>query len=277
MTRPAVMTAYIDPQTPQQFTSVAGYTLADGTPAINFACIFAGNYAASTSPYLRANNNNPPTTNPFNTNIQQVLSDGSVQVLQQAGLKVLLTVTNGWASVGWSEFTSESDATDFAQYLAGIVSQYGLDGIDIDDEYSSGTPNDTSLIMVTTILKQQMPGKLITKALFDDYQYFQATWNGNTLAQNLDYGWEMSYGGPPKYRLVPYTQFGSANSLTPAQLSCGFWASQPSADPDADIQWLEDNGYAGAMIYAFQEQSNVDLMGQLVNDWYGPGNWNPPS
>jgi len=42
------------------------------------------------------------------------------------------------------------------------------------------------------------------------------------------------------------------------------------------VQWLLDNGYAGIMVYAFESQANVDLMGQLVNDWYGPGNWNPP-
>ena len=101
MARPGVMTAYINPQTSQQFRNVAGYTLANGEPAIDVACIFAANYASSELPYLRANNNNPPTTNPFNPNIQQVLSDGSVQYLQQKGLKVLLTVGNGWSQVGW--------------------------------------------------------------------------------------------------------------------------------------------------------------------------------
>jgi hypothetical protein len=31
------------------------------------------------------------------------------------------------------------------------------------------------------------------------------------------------------------------------------------------------------MIFGFEEQANVDLMGELVNDWYASGNWNPPS
>jgi hypothetical protein len=31
------------------------------------------------------------------------------------------------------------------------------------------------------------------------------------------------------------------------------------------------------MLFGFEEQSNVDLMGDLVNAWYGPGNWNPPA
>jgi hypothetical protein len=267
------MTAYINPQSSQQFKNTAGYTLADGSPALNVVCIFAGNYAAAESPYLRANNNNPPTTQPFNDNIQQVLDDGSVQYLQDKGLTVLLTITNGWQAVGWSEFTSENDALDFAQYLkTDVVEKYGLDGIDIDDEYSTGTANDTSLVMVTTLMRQTMPDKIISKALWSDQDYFKTTWNGHTLAGNLNYGAEMSYGGSPQLRLEPYTKLG----LSKNQLSLGFWSSQPSPDPDQDVQWLKDNGYAGVMIFGFEEQANVDLMGQLVNDWYGAGNWNPP-
>lgn len=274
MTDNGLMTAYINPQSSQQFQNVAGYTLADGSPAINVVCIFAGNYAAADLPYLRANNNNPPTTDPFNDNIQQVLADGSVQYLQGKGLKVLLTVTNGWQSVGWSEFTSETAAMEFAQYLkTEVVEKYGLDGIDIDDEYSTGSPNDTSLIMVTTLMRQIMPDKIISKALFSDQLYFQANWNGHTLAGNLNYGSGMSYGLPPQLSLEPYTQDG----LNQNQLSQGFWSGQPSANPDQNVQWLKNNGYAGVMIYAFEDQANVDLMGDLVNDWYGPGNWNPPA
>jgi hypothetical protein len=272
------MTAYINPQSSQEFRAAAGYTLANGSPALDVVCIFAANYAASDPPYLRAQNNQPPTTCPFNTNIQDVLDDGSVQFLQSKGLTVLMSITNGHSAVGWSQFTSESDAAAFAQYLKDdVVDKYGLDGIDIDDEYSDGPANDTSLIMVTTLMKQLMPDKIISKALFVDSGPFQARWNGHTLAENLSYGAEMSYGGDPAGRLTPYTQFGPNNSLTKDQLSLGFWTGSPSSDPSADVQWVKDNGYAGLMIFGFEVQDNVDLMGQLVNDWYGAGNWNPPT
>jgi hypothetical protein len=267
------MTAYINPHSSQQFKNTANYTLADGNPAINVVCIFDANYAAAEKPYLRANNNASPTTKPFNENIQQILDDGSVKYLQDKGLTVLLTITNGHHPVGWSQFTSESDAMDFVHYLkTDVVEKYGLDGIDIDDEYSSGTPNDTSLVMVTTLMRQIMPDKIISKALFQDSQYFQTTWKGHTLADNLSYGAEMAYGGSPQSRLEPYPNLG----LSKNRLSLGFWSEQRSPNPHGDAQWLKDNGYAGIMIYGFEEQLNVELMGELVNAWYGSGNWNPP-
>jgi hypothetical protein len=267
------ITVYISPNSPRQFRNLVGYTLSDGCPAIDIAVLFAGNFAGAERPYLRANNDDPPTRKPFNENIQQVLDDGSVDYLQDRGIKVLLSITNGHHPVGWSQFKSEKSARDFVRYLkTDVVDKYGLDGIDIDDEYSSGAPNNTSLIMVTTLMRQLMPARLITKALWMDLKYFEAKWKGKTLAKNLDYGWEMSYGGPPRPRLTPYTKW-----LNRDQLSLGFWSGAPSRAPAQDVQWLLDNGYAGVMLYAFEDQPDAKLIGDLVNDWYGPGNWNPPT
>ena len=265
----ARVTAYISPKSSRQFRSLARYRLANGCPAISVAIIFAANYAADERPYLRANNNTPPTTAPFDDNIQQVLDDGSVRYLQRRGIKVMLSIDNGHSAVGWSQFTSRHDALDFVRYLKkSVVARYGLDGIDIDDEYSSGVANRTSLIMVTTLMRQLMPNKIITKALYEDKKYFRASWKGHRLAENLDYGWEMSYGGPPRPRVAPYTRW-----LRKKQLSLGFWSGSPSRTPIEDVQWLRAQGYAGIMLYGFEEQSGVKLMGSLVDAWYGPRNW----
>ena len=40
MTNKGRMTAYINPQSSQQFRNAAGYTLADGSPALDVVCIF---------------------------------------------------------------------------------------------------------------------------------------------------------------------------------------------------------------------------------------------
>ncbi|WP_322665844.1 hypothetical protein [Dendronalium sp. ChiSLP03b] len=82
----------------------------------------------------------------------------------------------------------------------------------------------------------------------------------------------MAYGSSPESRLKPYPKL----NLNKNQLSLGFWSGQRSPSPHGDVQWLKENGYAGIMIFGFEEQLNVDLMGELVNVWYGSGNWNPP-
>jgi len=64
--------------------------------------------------------------------------------------------------------------------------------------------------------------------------------------------------------------------LSKNQLSLGFWSGARSHNPHGDVQWLKAHGYAGIMIFGFEQQLNVDLMGELVNVWYGSGNWNSP-
>ena len=96
------------------------------------------------------------------------------------------------------------------------------------------------------------------------------TVTGRSLAENLAYGWEMTYGAPPQERLEPYTQWG----MNKNQLCLGFWFHQPSPTPSQDVAWVKQNGYGGIMILGFENPSNVELMGELVNDWYGSGNWN---
>ncbi|KAI6661813.1 hypothetical protein LOD99_9820 [Oopsacas minuta] len=263
--------AYTTPDDSQQFLNIASYTLADGSPAVDVVCIFGGNYCTNELPSLRANNNNPPTLNQFNPNIQEVLDSGVVKALQDKGITVLLTILNGHSAVGWSQFTSEIVATAFVNYLkTDIVDKYGLDGIDIDDEYSIGIPNQTSLVMVTSIMQQLMPDKIISKALFNDIHNFDTIYKGKKLSDTLDYGWEMTYGGNPIFRLPQYVDKGMGKD----RLSLGFWFGQISPNPEKDVQWIKDNGYEGLMVFDFQAPSDTVMMGTLVNALYGIGNWN---
>lgn len=276
----AISTIYISPDNNQQFQDIGCYVLPDGTPAIDVVCIFAANYAINTIPMLRANNNNPPTQDPFNPKIQSVLSAGLVQTLQSRGITVLLTIMNAHTQTGWSQFTDQSTAQNFVNYLnTDVITPYGLDGIDIDDEYSNGAPNNTSLPMVTTLMKQTMPNKLITKALWSDHEVFQANWNGHTLGANLNYGWQMSYyGGDANSRLSFYTDYGMSKN----QLCLGF-----SAENRFSGEWSEvgmqaattiSDGYAGGMMFAYENQpDSITLMQAMVDGMDGAGSWRKDS
>jgi hypothetical protein len=141
--------AYVEVNT-NDFANVGCYVLEDGSQFFDVACIFAANInEAGGVPSLY-----------LNPQVSNVLNDtDAVKVLQELGITVLLTVLGNYEDAGWSCFTDESVATAWAQELADCVEQYGLDGIDIDDEYSTCTPNDTSLIMVTSIMREADAGE----------------------------------------------------------------------------------------------------------------------
>jgi len=273
----AISTIYISPASNQQFQGIGCYLLPGGAPAIDVVCFFAGNYATNTKPMLRANNNVPPTQNPFNPNIQNVLSSGLVKALQNKGITVLLTIMGAHTDTGWSQFGNQATAQAFVDYLnTDVITPYGLDGIDIDDEYSNGRAYDTSLPMVTTLMKQTMPTKLITKALWNDYDVFQANWNGKTLGPNLSYGWEMSYySGDASSRLGFYTGYG----MNKNQLCLGFSAEDRfsafwnTVGPQA-AQTISE-GYAGGMMFDYENQpASIPLMQAMVDGMDGQGSWN---
>ena len=191
----------------------------------------------------------------------------------------MLTILNAHTQTGWSQFTDEGTAQNFVNYLnSHVITPYGLDGIDIDDEYSKGPIDDAnSLAMVTTLMKQTMPDKLITKALFADGFAFTANWKGHTLAANLNYGWEMSYyrGRDANSRLGVYTSYGMKKS----QLCLGFSAEQSFSGNWSQIgpqaSQTIDDGYAGGMMFAYENQpTSIGLMKTMIDAMDGPGNWN---
>jgi len=266
---------YISPNSNQQFQDITTYEITGGTPAVDFVSIFAGNYATTTVPMLHAGNN-PQDPNPLNANLQDVLNAGLVQTLQSKGISVLLTVMGAHQAPGWSKFTDQAGAQAFVDYLKNdVIDPYKLDGIDIDDEFSapSPAPNDTSLPMVATLYKQTMPDKFLTKALWNDSGPFSANWNGNTLAQHLDYGWEMSYyaGTDPNGRLSGYLGYGMSKD----QLCLGFSTEPQFSGQDietASKQTLTD-GYAGSMLFGFQDTAGLSMLQNMTDGLAGPGSW----
>jgi hypothetical protein len=260
--------AYVD-GTPEDVINCCNYKKADGSSAITVVCIFAANLNVTLPDgNIALSRISVPEGYPIanaNPKIASIVRSSAIEQLKACGIKVLLTILGNHDAAGWSNFKNEKIAQNFAQQLADIVTNYDLDGIDIDDEYSKpdlGIPN--SLVMVTTLMRGLMPDKIISKALWADLQYFGPTFGGNSLADTLTNGWFMGYGSSPSSALPSYVGKGmDANAL-----SMGFWTGQSSGNPQANVRWLKENGYGGVMVFAFQQSVNQNLAGLLVNALY---------
>ena len=252
-----------------------------GLNAVDIVCLFAANLNQTlTGDYIRLA---PKVPVPSGGTLAVAHKDylkvfqASVAALRAQGIAVLLSFLNNHDDAGWSQFdptsaAGQADAQRFAHQLQVVTDTYGFDGIDIDDEYSNGQAYDDSLPMVTEMMRALMPDLIISKAIYMDSGPFSGSYQGTTLAQNLTYGWNMTYGESPDQLLPAYVQAG----MSPSALMMGYSAAYPpfSGDPKGEVAWLKTNGYAGVMSYPFENPADQVQLGSLIDDWMGPGNWN---
>jgi hypothetical protein len=229
-----------------------------GSPAkqvFSFAVIFAANINAD------ANGN---AVLYFNPQVQSTLTSGNIAYLHSLGIKVLLDVLGNHENAGWGCFTTYAMADSFAVQCAKAVTQYSLDGIDIDDEYSTCTTNTSSLVIALSALRAQLgSSKYLTKALFDDTQYFSATYNGKKAGDILDYGWEETYGNTNySGRLQPYVSAGMAKSKLAIGVDIG------GTDESTAGKFVKNNGYAAVMTYNISTTSQTNLS-KVTNALFG--------
>lgn len=247
-------TAYVEVNS-NSFKNPGCYTYGSTAKQLfSFAVIFAANI----------NYTNGKPTLYFNPQVQSTLTSGNVAYLKSLGIKVLLDVLGNHENAGWGCFTTYATADSFAIQCASAVTQYGLDGIDIDDEYSTCTTNTSSLVLAVSALRSRLgTAKYITKALFSDIQYFSAVYNGKKAGDILDYGWEMTYGSTNySGRLQPYVNAGMAKT----KLSIGVDVN--GTDQTTVSTFIKNNGYAGVMVYNVASNSQTSLS-KVSNALYG--------
>ncbi|WP_353649447.1 endo-beta-N-acetylglucosaminidase H [Nakamurella sp. A5-74] len=179
--------------------NVGRYRLADGRQLFAIGILFAANINASTT-------TSSGTALVCNERMQQTLDEASTQIrpLQAKGTKVLLSVLGNHQGVGLANFQTYRAADDFARQVMTVVNRYGLDGVDLDDEYSdygaNGTPqpNDDSIGWLITALRKRMPDKLIT--FYDIGPSSDSLRTADpSIGAKLDYAWNPYYGAynPP--------------------------------------------------------------------------------
>lgn len=242
-----------------RLSNVGCYIRSDNNkPFFALTSIFAGNINGSMP--------NEPLIY-FNDNVMAVLKSTQVRDLQAQGIKVLMTLLGNHENAGWSCMTDEAAANKFAGKIVAMVKKYQLDGVDIDDEYSTCATNNYSMIMLAQAIKSNpdFKGKLLTKALFADGSYFTSTYKGHRLAEYLDYGWEMSYGSPDfEGRLAFYLE----NGMSADRLMIGGWAAHTYPDPYQMGQFTADKSLAGSMVYDITRTSQQYLT-QILNGQAG--------
>ncbi len=205
-----------------------------------------------------ANINGTDSNNPiiyFNPQVDALLNKTSqVTELQKKGIKVLLTLLGNHQNAGWSCMTDSEAINKFANDVVKLTNQYKLDGIDIDDEYSTCMSNTTSMLRIARAIKENpaFNGKLLTKALYADESYFTAYYKGSRLADFLDYGWEMTYDSPNfDSRLLKYVTYG----LHKENIYLGISVDKNYHYANAAASYIMQQNFGGVMSYNVSHDS----------------------
>jgi hypothetical protein len=226
-------------------TDILNYTRPDGTPQVSVVNLTGASFTASSifePPYLT-----------FDQGLLEVLTNGSVQALQQAGIGVVLTIMGGGGPFGWSSIPADQ-IQNFVNYLnKDILAGYGLNGIDIDDEYAQS--GSTLVQTVQAMANTFAPGTIISKALWEDLDVIPQ------IKDYLTYGGIMYYGNSVtnlEYWYAEYVAAGMQNSqlmigVNPGPIEQG--GSFTSIDTTQELtEWQPANGEKlGMMVWTFSQ------------------------
>jgi len=105
-----------------------------------YAVIFAGN--------INCDDNGDPIIY-LNAQVSEILETKQPAQLQQKNIKVLMGLLNNHEPCGWSCQVTDDNALKLATNISNLIEQYQLDGIFVDDEYSSCSYKDNNQITKT--------------------------------------------------------------------------------------------------------------------------------
>ncbi|KAG9600541.1 hypothetical protein KCV01_g7890, partial [Aureobasidium melanogenum] len=223
----------------QDVKDVGNYTVhGTGKPFFSELVLFAANINADSK-------GNPVLF--YNTEMSTVLDKNidTIRALQKKGVKVQIAYLGNHQQAGWSCTMSKDTIKSLSDSMVADVVKYGLDGIDVDDEYSTCSGDTSAFYNLLSAIKNNasFDKKILSKALWSDSAYFRSTTN---VAKLLTEGYEMTYNENVT-NLSNYTAAG----MTKNQLLLGIDPGSTSASRVYDVAKSVSNaGYAGVMIWA---------------------------
>lgn len=230
---------FLNNPSPQNVSDVGRFIVkGTGKPFFSDLVLFAANINGS-SP-------NTPVLY-YNSQMSTILDNNIaiVRALQQKGIKVQISYLGNHQNAGWSCNMSASAASQLGNAMVAEVVRYGLNGINVDDEYSTCSGNASAFYSVLSAIRSNsgFSGKTLSKALWSDSQYFSAPYNAAT---KLTEGYEMTYGGSVSY-LTPYVGYGMLKSNLFLGISPQFSSASQARTIAANVA---SGGYQGVMIWA---------------------------
>ena len=251
--------AYIEVNS-NNLTNVGRYTLSDGSNVFDIANIFAANTKW----------NGTDTTLYINPAITTIFGDleNNVRPLQEQGIKVVLSILGGGEGAGVANFASEAKAAVFADEVTAVVNQYGLDGIDIDDEYAeygccSGLPanNPQSIGWFISALRERLGSKLIT-------YYFIGPSSEDLSKSPPSIGQQLNYSFNPYYDSysAPTIPGLGKQFLSPAAVDI---SSTPQSDAASFASRTISDGYGCYMTYNLGGGNHSEYISAFTQPLYG--------
>lgn len=230
---------FLNNPSPQNVSDVGRFIVkGTGKPFFSDLVLFAANINGSTP--------NTPVLS-YNSQMSTILDNNIaiVRALQQKGIKVQISYLGNHQNAGWSCNMSASAASALGNAMVAEVVRYGLNGINVDDEYSTCSGNASAFYSVLSAIRSNsgFSGKTLSKALWSDSQYFSAPYNAAT---KLTEGYEMTYGGSVSY-LTPYVGYGMQKSNLFLGISPEFSSASQARTIATNVA---SGGYQGVMIWA---------------------------
>ncbi|MBE7174891.1 MAG: chitinase [Mucilaginibacter polytrichastri] len=241
--------------------NVGKYTLdGSGANVFDIGIIFAANINYDTNAQKAVLFFNPQVT----STLQNI---GSIRTLQNKGIKVLLSILGNHQGAGVSNFPNQAAANDFAAQCADAVNTYGLDGIDIDDEYANygangtGQPNESSFVYFITELRRLLPDKIIS-FYYIGPAISRQSYAGVTVGSKVDYAWNPYYS---TYSAPNVPGLGN-DRLGPAAVDI---TATSSATANSFASRTVSDGYGVYLCYNLTNNNTQSYLNGITQALYG--------